>query len=90
MARPKTAPGPRDSRWRDEYEQLRAQVLDGGGPEGEAARRLESSGLAGLATRRPAWQVRVSQAPEPRWTGTDPRLVSLKSAYRFVITGGTV
>jgi hypothetical protein len=78
-----------DLRWRDEYEQLRAQVLDGGAPEGEAARRLERFGLAGLATRRPAWQVSVSQAPEPRWTGTDPRLVSLKSAYRFVITGGT-
>jgi hypothetical protein len=64
-------------------------VLAGARPDGEAARRLERFGLPGLATRRPAWEVVVNQAPEPRWTGSDPRLVSLKSAYRFVIGGIT-
>lgn len=79
--------GVRDGGWRSEYEQLRAQVLAGASPEGDAARRMERFGLAGLATRRPAWQVVVSQAPEPRWTGADPRMMSLKSAYRLVIGG---
>ena len=72
-----------------EYEELRAAVLAGAVPEGEAARRLGRFGLAGLVTRRPAWEVVVSQAPEPRWTGTEPRLMSLKSAYQLVVTGGT-
>jgi hypothetical protein len=63
--------------------------LTGAAPEGEAARRLERFGLAGLAKRRPAWEVVVSQAPEPRWTGANPRLMSLKSAYRFVMGGTT-
>jgi hypothetical protein len=85
----KPARGGRDSRWRDEYERSRADVLAGVAPAGETARRLERFGLAGLASGRPAWEVSVRQAPEPRWTGTDPRLVSLQSAYRFVITGRT-
>lgn len=63
-------------------------VVAGEAPEGEAARCLARFGMAGLAKHRPAWEVVVSQAPEPRWTGTDPRLASLKSAYRLV-TGGT-
>ena len=78
-----------DGGWRREYEDLRARALAGENPGGEAARRLERFGLAGLARRRPAWEVVVSQAPEPRWTGTDPRLSSLKSAYRLVIGGAT-
>jgi hypothetical protein len=88
VARRKAGRGVRDSRWRDDYEQLRAAVLAGRTPEGEAARRLERFGLLGLANRNPAWEVRVNQAPEPRWTGTDPRLVVLRSAYQLVITGG--
>jgi hypothetical protein len=64
-------------------------VLAGASPDGEAARRLERFGLGGLATGRPAWEVVVSQAPEPRWTGNDARLASLKSAYRFVIGGSS-
>jgi hypothetical protein len=64
-------------------------VLAGAPPGGEPARRLERFGLAGLAKRRPAWEVVVTQAPEPRWTGTDARLLSLKSAYRLVIGGTT-
>ncbi len=62
-------------------------MVAGATPDGEAVRRLERFGLAGLATRRPAWQVVVNQAPEPRWTGTDARLLSLQSAYRLVIGG---
>lgn len=53
------------------------------------ARRLERSGLAGLSAGRPAWEVVVSQAPEPRWTGDDPRLVSLRSAYQIVVGGAS-
>lgn len=58
------------------------QCWQGQRPRAEAARCLERLGLAGLAKRRPAWEVVVSQAPEPRWTGANPRLMSLKSAYR--------
>lgn len=79
----------RDREWRDEYEQLRSVVLAGNATAGEAARRMDRFGLGGLASRRPAWEVVVNQAPEPRWTGTDARLVSLKSAYQLVIGGVT-
>ena len=62
-------------------------MLAGGAPDGEQARRLARFGLAGLASGRPAWEVVASQAPEPRWTGTDPRMASLVSAFA-IITGG--
>jgi protein tyrosine phosphatase (PTP) superfamily phosphohydrolase (DUF442 family) len=70
--------------WRGAYEQLRAVVLAGGQPEGDNARRLARFGLAGLVSARPAWQ----EAPEPRWSGTDPKLAALVSAYSMM-TGGT-
>ena len=41
-------------------------------------------GLPGLASARPAWQVVARQAPEPRWTGGDPRLAALDAAYALV------
>jgi hypothetical protein len=67
-------------------------ALGGGGmaPDPEAARRLERLGLAGLAWHRLRleWEVVVSQAAEPRWTGTDPRLAALHSAYRIALGGG--
>ncbi len=77
----------RNRGWRQVYEQLRAVVLAGGAPEGDNARRMARFGLAGLASGRPAWEVTVSESPEPRWSGTDPRMASLVSAYSL-ITGG--
>ncbi len=74
--------------WRAAYEQLRAVTLDGGRPEGENARRLARFGLAGLASARPAWQVVISQAPEPRWSGVDPRQVALTTTFAL-LTGGS-
>jgi hypothetical protein len=74
----------RDGGWRSAYEELRAAALAGEVPDSDDARRLARFGLAGLAARRPAWAVVVSQGPEPRWTGSDPRLASLVSAYRLV------
>jgi hypothetical protein len=80
----------RDPGWRAAYEKLRSVVLAGGPkPDDEVARRLDRFGLAGLASRRPVWQVVVAQAAEPRWTGTDPRQESLQSAYQLVMGGIT-
>jgi hypothetical protein len=45
-------------------------------------------GLGGLASARPTWEVAVSVAPEPRWSGGDPRMASLVSAYGLITTGG--
>ena len=73
--------------WRGAYEQLRAVVLAGGNPEDHNARRLARFGLAGLASARPAWAVTVSEGPEARWSGTDPRLGALVAAYSMM-TGG--
>jgi len=73
--------------WRAAYEQLRSVVLAGGRPEGDNARRLARFGLAGLASARPAWQVVTSEAPEPRWSGGDPRLGALLSTFAL-LTGG--
>jgi len=78
----------RDGGWRAAYEQLRAAVVAGQTPEGDHARRLARFGLAGLASARPAWEVAVSEAPEPRWSGDDARVGVLVSAYGLV-TGGT-
>lgn len=89
MAGRRVVRGLRDGPWRRDYEELRAKVLGGASPADETTRRLERFGLAGLASRRPAWQVVVSQAPSPRWSGADPRLAQLKSAYRLVIGGMT-
>jgi|GEM_PF-2988457 len=77
----------REGSWRVAYEGMRAVVLAGGAPDGEQARRLARFGLAGLASGRPAWEVVASQAPEPRWTGTDPRLAALVRAFE-IVTGG--
>ncbi len=63
-------------------------MLAGGQPEGDNARRLARFGLAGLVSARPAWQVAVKEAPEPRWSGTDAKLAALVSAYSMM-TGGT-
>jgi hypothetical protein len=80
----------RDPGWRPAYEQLRAVVMAGGPkPDDEIVRRLDRFGLAGLAARRPAWQVVVAQAAEARWTGRDPRQESLQSAYQLAIGGRT-
>lgn len=74
--------------WRASYEQLRAAVVAGGQPDGVDARRLARFGLAGLAAGRPAWRVAVTEAPEPRWSGGDPALDALVSAYSLMTTGG--
>ena len=74
--------------WRAAYEQLRVAVVAGGQPQDDNARRLARFGLAGLATARPAWQVAINEAPEPRWSGTDAKLAALVSAYS-ILTGGT-
>ncbi len=74
--------------WRAAYERLRAVVVAGGQPEGVDARRLARLGVAGLATTRPAWEITAGEAPEPRWTGADPRLAALCAAFE-IVTGGT-
>lgn len=74
--------------WRAAYEQLRAVAVTGGQPDGPNARRLARYGMAGLASARPVWQVAVTEAPEPRWTGTDPRAAALAAVYSLVTTGG--
>jgi len=71
-----------DQAWRGAYERLRSDALNGALGDSQDARRLARFGLAGLATCRPAWRVVVHQAPEPRWSGGDARLVALVSAYR--------
>jgi len=59
-------------------------ALTGEMPQGEDARRLARFGLAGIASARPAWAVAVSEAPEPRWTGGDPRGRALALAYELI------
>jgi len=71
----------RTAPWRASYEELRASALRGALPGDEHARRMTRFGIAGLAAARPAWQVVARQAPEPRWTGGDPRLAALDAAY---------
>jgi hypothetical protein len=71
----------RTAPWRAIYEELRASALHGALPDDEHARRMARFGIAGLASARPAWQVVARQAPEPRWTGGDPRLAALDAAY---------
>jgi hypothetical protein len=76
--------GPRAAPWRALYEELRASALRGALPDDENARRMARFGIAGLASARPAWRVVARQAPEPRWTGGDPRLAALDAAYALV------
>jgi len=76
--------GPRAAPWRALYEELRASALRGALPGDENARRMARFGIAGLAPARPAWRVVARQAPEPRWTGGDPRLAALDAAYALV------
>jgi hypothetical protein len=71
----------RTAPWRAICEELRASALRGALPDDEHARRMARFGIAGLASARPAWQVVARQAPEPRWTGGDPRLAALDAAY---------
>jgi hypothetical protein len=78
------ARGPRAAPWRALYEELRASALRGALPDDENARRMARFGIAGLASARPAWRVVARQAPEPRWTGGDPRLAALDAAYALV------
>jgi len=54
--------------------------------------RLARLGLAGLAWRHlpVGWEIVLSQAPEPRWSGTDARLVALQDAYRMAGEGGSL
>lgn len=73
-----------DRAWRATYEELRSEVLAGVPIDGANARRLARFGLVGLQTARPAWQVVVSQAPEPRWSGGDPRAASLARAFAIL------
>lgn len=70
--------------WAPRYEELRASALGGTPADSEDARRLARYGLFGLASGRPAWRVAVSEAPEPRWTGDDPRLAALTAAYQLL------
>jgi len=60
--------------------------------DSEASLRLARLGLAGLVWRHlpVGWEVVVSQAPEPRWSGTDFRLVCLQDAYRIASEGGSL
>ena len=67
--------------WVARYEDLRAKALRGVFDDSEDARRVARYGLWGLASGRPAWRVVVFEAPEPRWTGRDPRLAALAAAY---------
>ena len=76
--------GPREASWRAIYEELRASALRGALPDDENARRMARFGIAGLASARPAWRVVARPAPEPRWTGGDPRLAALDAAYALV------
>jgi hypothetical protein len=74
----------REVRWVARYEDLRAAALRGVFDDSEDARRVARSGLWGLASGRPPWRVVVSEAPEPRWSGRDPRLAALGAAYGLV------
>ncbi len=51
------------------------------------AARLGRFGVGGLGGTTASWEVVVSQAPEPRWTGTDPRRTALQSAYQLAVGG---
>ena len=66
------------------YEDLRTTALRGDCDDSEDARRVARCGLWGLASGRPPWRVVVSEAPEPRWSGRDPRLAALGAAYGLV------
>ncbi len=78
----------RDHGWSSNYEQLRAVALAGRLPDDDSnVRRLARFGMAGLVSARPAWQVVVSETPEPRWGGDHARQASLVSAYGL-LTGG--
>ena len=84
MAGDRGRPAARDAPWRASYEKLRASALHGALPDDEPARRIARFGLPGLVSARPAWRVVARQAPEPRWTGGDPRLTALTAAYALV------
>ena len=84
MAGDRRRPAARPAHWRAHYEKLRASALHGELPDDEHARRIARFGLPGLVSARPAWQVVAHQAPEPRWTGGDPRLAALAAAYALV------
>jgi len=73
-------PAARQAPWRAIYEELRASALHGLLPDDEHARRIARFGLPGLVSARPAWRVVAHEAPEPRWTGGDPRLAALAAA----------
>lgn len=74
--------------WEESYEKLRAAALAGETPwDTEAALRMAQLGVVGLGCHRAPWQVVVSQAPEPRWTGSDPRRAALQLAYRMTLGG---
>jgi hypothetical protein len=77
-------PAARQAPWRAIYEELRASALHGLLPDDEHARRIARFGLPGLVSARPAWRVVAHEAPEPRWTGGDPRLAALTAAYALV------
>jgi len=74
-------PAARGAPWRASYEELRASALRGVLPDDEHARRIARFGLPGLVSARPARRVVAHEAPEPRWTGGNPRLAALAAAY---------
>ncbi|MBJ7597338.1 hypothetical protein [Candidatus Nephthysia bennettiae] len=74
--------------WEPAYEEMRATALAGkASPDAAMAARFAQFGAAGLARQPACWEVIVSQAPEPRWTGSDPRRATLQSAYRITLGG---
>ena len=72
-----------------DYELLRAAVLAGAAPVGQAAARFAAQGLFGLLRRpqsEPVFAARLHGGARPAWTPYgDPRREALADAYLFLL-----